>query len=629
MIARALTALALAAALAVPAQAVAKPKAKPLRCSTLTPLALKFDRPTGATSGVLRWKPAAKRAPKPKHGRRKPAAYRVYRGGLVVGQTTLRMMRIRVRVGRTYTLTIAGVDARGKATRCRARIVVADSYRPPSAPRMVTVGATDGASTTISWEPSQQGDTLIKAYRVLREGKVFKQTLGTSVPVPLSSNRTASFTVLAIDRRGVLSAPSEAVRISTSHTPPPTPAGVRVTETTDSAIALQWTPSVPKRGRVSGYRVLRDGKPLFQVAANAARATNLYASREYSFTVQAIDTLGTASAASAPLVARTAAPDPTEGRLNAFLLASTDQSFEDFKAHYRQIGTVYPTYFDCTPSAVMTGKDDPLITRYAQARRVEVLSRFNCQRTAVLNRILNDPVMRASWIDQIATQVSNSGADGASLDFEAGLAADRNAYSSFVADLAARLHAQGQRLTVIASAKIADVMNHPRSTFFDYKALSAVADHIFVMAWGIKWATSGPGAQDDITWVTKVANYVKTMPDPSKFIMGTQLYAMDWANGGGPSHPADAYEYQDAAAMAANLGVTPTLDTKTDAMTFSYMASGNVPRAVWYSDATTVENRFELATERGMGIGVWRLGREDQRLWNSPLLAAAPSDPAP
>jgi spore germination protein YaaH len=490
---------------------------------------------------------------------------------------------------------------------------------------MVTVGATDGASTTISWEPSQPGNSPVAAYRVRRDGGMYKQTRGTAVPVPLSSNRAATFRVTAVDRRGVESAPSEAVRITTGHTPPPTPANVRVSEVTDSAVELEWSPSVPARGRLAGYRIVRDGEPLFQVRGTSARATNLWSSRAYTFRVQAVDTLGGVSAPSAPVTARTQDPEPTQGRLHAFLLASTDQSFHDFQAHYRQIATVHPTYYDCTPGAVLIGNDDPLITRWAQARRVEVLPRFNCQRTAVLNRILNEPALRQSWLDGIVQRVTDSGADGASLDFEAGLYTDRAAFSAFVADLAARLHAQGQRLTVAASAKTADVPRHPRSTFFDYKALSASADQIFVMAWGIKWATSGPGAQDDIRWVTSVADYVKTMPDPSKFVMGTQLYAMDWPAGGGAAHPATSYEYADAMALAQTMGGLPRLDALTDGLTFRYTDAGGTSHDVWFADATTVERRFALATARGMGIGVWRLGQEDQRLWDSPLLARVPT----
>jgi spore germination protein YaaH len=494
---------------------------------------------------------------------------------------------------------------------------------------MVTVGATDGASTTISWEPSRPGDSLVKGYRLLREGAVFRTTASTAVEIPLSSNRSARFSVRAIDRRGVLSPPSETVGVSTGHSPPPAPAGLRVTEVTDSAIALRWEPVVPRRGRLSGYRVLRDGRPLFQVRAGEARATNLWASRDYEFSVQAVDTLGAASAVTPAVSARTRDPDPAEGRLRAFLLASTDQSFHDFQAHYRQIAVVHPTYYDCTPAAVLSGADDPLITGWAQARRVEVLPRFNCQRTAVLNRILNEPALRQSWIDGIVQRVTESGADGASLDFEAGLYSDRAAYTAFVEDLAARLHAQGQRLSIAVSAKFADLPRHPRSTFFDYKALSAAADEIFVMAWGIKWATSAPGAQDDITWVRKVVDYVATMPEPARFVMGTQLYAMDWKNGGGPASPATSYEYADALTTAASSGAPLRHEPVPDGMTFSYSDAAGAPHAVWLADATTVERRFALAASRGLGIGVWRLGREDQRLWDSPLLAPAPSTPAP
>ena len=79
--------------------------------------------------------------------------------------------------------------------------------------------------------------------------------------------------------------------------------------------------------------------------------------------------------------------------------------------------------------------------------------------------------------------------------------------------------------------------NHPRSTFFDYAALSQQADWIFVMAWGIHWRTSAPGAQDDIGWLRQVVSYVATMPQRGRFVLGMQLYGMDWPNGGGAANP--------------------------------------------------------------------------------------------
>jgi spore germination protein YaaH len=174
------------------------------------------------------------------------------------------------------------------------------------------------------------------------------------------------------------------------------------------------------------------------------------------------------------------------------------------------------------------------------------------------------------------------------------------------------------------SAKTADVKNNPRSTFFDYNALSAQADVIFVMAWGIHWTTSAPGAQDDMTWVRPVLKYISTLPRSNKFILGMQLYAMDWPNNGGAANPANSYQYADAIALAAQLALTPTYNPTADALTFGYVDSSGVPHVVWFTDAATEADRISLAQQYGLGgIGFWRLGEEDQSLWNDPLLTGA------
>jgi spore germination protein YaaH len=373
---------------------------------------------------------------------------------------------------------------------------------------------------------------------------------------------------------------------------------------------------------VVGYRVYRDGSLVRQVQGTSFRLTNLAAETTHELTVVAVDGLGYVSAPSAPLPVATARPDQATGDVHAFLLASTSRSFLDLQAHYRQIGTLHPTYFDCNTSSELVGRDDPLVTHWAQQRGVRVLARFNCQRSAMLNQILRDPDLRERWLSAIVGTVERYGYDGASLDFETGYATDRDVYTSFVTELARRLHGNGRRLSVAVSPKTHDVANHPRSTFFDYEALSRAADTIFVMTWGYHWATSGPGPQDDIGWTRKVVGYVSTMSNPSRFVVGIQLYGMDWPDGGGQEHPATSYEYADVLALAARYGATPARDPEGDAMHFSYTdpETGSF-HDVWYPDARTEGARVKLARDAGLGIGVWRLGREDQRLWDDPLLA--------
>lgn len=584
--------------------------AAPAGCqASKKPTRLTLVRKVGRTVGQLRWR-APLRAPA-------AARYRVYRNGRTVGQTTKRSMRVRITPGRSYRFRVAVMG-----TGCGAQKLIRVRLRGPSTPRHVAVGDGSGATVRLTWSPSRRGDAPLAGYRLFRDGRTWGQTKKTSRDIPIASNRSYRFSVAAVDKRGQLSPRSTPVTLQTGHRAPKTPVGVQAVAVDDSTIGVTWEPTTATRGRVSGYRILRDDRVVAQVKGTSAAVGNLAATTTYRFQVQAVDALGYLSDPSASVLARTHDPVPTAGHAHTWLLASTGQSFVDFRANYRSIGFVYPTYFDCTPAGELQGTDDPLVTRWSRARRVLVMPRINCQRTQVVHDILTNPSVRAQWQAGMVDLVDRYGYDGLALDFEAGPAADRAAMTSFVADLAAALHARGKRLTQAVSAKTYDSLTHPRSGIFDYPALAQHVDHLFVMAWGIHWSTSSPGASDDIGWVTAVANYVASQPTPAKFVLGAHLYAMDWPAGGGPSNPGRPMEHADVVALIASVGATPVLDPATDAYHFSYVDSAGTSHEVWFGDASTVNRRMLLARSLGFGgVGFWRLGREDQRLWSDALLA--------
>jgi spore germination protein YaaH/chitodextrinase len=602
---RPLVALALAfGLLALPSAADAR---------SCAPQKLKFARTPGSTAGRLSWR-APKRTPR-------GARYRIWRDRKVVGQTRRRSIRVRVSVNRRFRLRVRLVTRRGRLTGCAAMLRLRVPYRLPSKPRYLAGRDLGGPMVKLSWEASKAGEARVRGYRVLRDDRVYRQTSSTGMRVRVASKRRYRFTVVAVDRNGYVSARSNPVTLVTGHTGPAAPATLSASAVSDSDVALSWAQARIKRGSIRGYRPKRDGKILGQTRATQMRASNLFASTNYRFEVQAVDTLGYVSPPSPTAWARTQDPVPTAGHAHAFLLASTGRSFADFRAHYRSIGTVYPTYFDCDGAVKLTGRDDPLVTRWSLQRRIRVLPRFNCQSGARLHRMLNEPQLRQYWLDQIVDTVARNGYDGAMLDFEAGLAQDRDAYSSFVTELSSRLHGQGHQLAIAVSSKTVDIPNHPRSSFFDYLRLSEGADTVFVMGWGIHWTTSAPGAQDSLSWLGGVVAYISTMPHKQKFVLGMLLYGMDWPSGGGTAHPGKPFEYEDVLALRSRQGATATFDPSEDAYHFTY-TDGAVSHDVWYTDTATQATRIELAHAAGMGgVGFWRLGREDQRLWNNPRLA--------
>jgi spore germination protein len=309
-------------------------------------------------------------------------------------------------------------------------------------------------------------------------------------------------------------------------------------------------------------------------------------------------------------------------RLQAFLLTSAPDSLSDLEAHAGSVGVIYPTWFDCRiPGGRISGRPSSLIASYASTHHIALMPRFNCQDGATVHRILTDPNLRAATLTRLAAIGSATLVRGVCLDLENDGAEDREALSSFVSALAGRLHARHRRLTVVV-----DGVEHEDARistgFYDDRALSAVADTVFVLAWGTHWEGSAPGPISSLGYVEGVARYVASLPHASRFVLGAPMYGLDWAGEAGSGAPAQAYQYDGVVALQHAVGATPHRDPATGEMNFTYESEG-VLHHVWYLDGHSVAQILRIGRVNGLAVGVWRLGMEDQRLWSSPVVTGS------
>jgi spore germination protein YaaH len=196
--------------------------------------------------------------------------------------------------------------------------------------------------------------------------------------------------------------------------------------------------------------------------------------------------------------------------------------------------------------------------------------------------------------------------------------------TAFTAELAAALHRDDRRLSVDVSPKTYDSLTHPRSAFFDYRELARAADWVWIMGWGLHWSTSAPGPVAPLGWLERVAAYAAALPHRDRFILGTSLYGMDWPAGSGFQRPGRPLGYAEVVALAARHGVTPTLDATSGELTFRYRADDGNGHEVWFPDGAAIQRRFAVAATQALGgIGIWRLGQEDQALWSGAALGGA------
>jgi spore germination protein YaaH len=300
-------------------------------------------------------------------------------------------------------------------------------------------------------------------------------------------------------------------------------------------------------------------------------------------------------------------------RVQAFLLASSPDSVADLRLHYRRIGVLYPTYFECQlTSGQITGADDPGVTDFARSKHLTVMPRFNCQDGATVHRILTDPQTRAQTLTGLGRLAVDASYQGLNLDLENDVASDREALTSFVAALVDELHAEGKKLAVDVEG-VTHEDTKIGSGFYDDIALGAEADTIFVMAWGTHWEGSAPGPIAPLPFVRSVAAYVAALPNARRFVLGTPMYGLDWPAGGGR---ASAYQFTGVRTLAGVRRARPIREASADEDTFEYDSEG-VAHRVWYLDARAIADRLRIGRESGLAIGVWRLGSEDQALWSS------------
>ncbi len=550
------------------------------------------------------------------------AGYRVYRGGELVGQTSSTSMRLKhLAAPHTYAITVSAIDADGVESARSAPLELSTAHRPPSAPSMLAAARVSDTSATLSWQAGSAASGAVAGYLLFEDGEPVGVVQGQIVTVALASERTYTFTVRTMDSAGYLSAPSPELTVTTTHTPPRPPGGLSAAEVGWDTATVSWSPSTAVSGTIVGYRVFRDEVPVGETTGTEMTLEDLAPSSEYTITVSAVDSLGAVSEPSAPLALQTAEPPPTHGSVQAYVLASTDESFEDLEAHYEQIGVVYPTYYECGPDGTITGTGDALITDWALARKIEVLPRINCLDVPYEEEDLNSGA-REKLFEAVLALCREDRYSGVQIDYENAPPSDRNTFTSFITELAARLHAQGEKLSTVVTAKYWNVPTG-RAAMYDDAALSVPSDYIFVLDWGLHWVTSAPGSIDEYGWFKRVAEYTATMPNLRKFTLGMPLYGVDWPGEGGPQHPGSAMEYAEIAELSSQLGIAPEWEPTAQSPHFSYTDSEGVPHQVWYVDEQSLAARAQLADSLGLNVGLWRLGHEDQRIWELPQLGGA------
>jgi spore germination protein YaaH len=170
-------------------------KGGPVDSSLAVPAHLRIDKVADGAATVA-WD-AARRAKR----------YRLFRDGATLGETAGRRYTLRVAAGRSASITVASVSARGALGRRSRAILVRTDRRTPGAPRGLRADSVTPFGLTLSWQAGDAGSGPVRGYRVARNGNVLGQVPQTTMRVGgLLPSTHYVLTVTAVDTQGLPSA---------------------------------------------------------------------------------------------------------------------------------------------------------------------------------------------------------------------------------------------------------------------------------------------------------------------------------------------------------------------------------------------------------------------------------------
>ena len=208
---------------------------------------------------------------------------------------------------------------------------------------------------------------------------------------------------------------------------------------------------------------------------------------------------------------------------------------------------------------------------------------------ALLRRLLRSDKAMEQHIDDLIMLVDAARIDALEIDYEnlGGDAALWQRFTLFIERLYALLDQDGIRLRVVLP------WDAPK-----YAALPQGPEYT-VMCYNLYGTHSGPGPKADFAFLEEIAALYADAPRPLRMAFATGGF--DWSASG-----VESLTQQEAQRRLALLGVTPTRDAASGALTASYTMNG-ASHALWYADGETLR-LWQQHTPGFDGIDLFRLG---------------------
>lgn len=228
----------------------------------------------------------------------------------------------------------------------------------------------------------------------------------------------------------------------------------------------------------------------------------------------------------------------------------------------------------------------------------------------LIHAVVNNPAAKNALIQNLLAVMEEKGFYGVDVDFEYILAEDRDAFTTFVAELTSAMNENGYVTSVALAPKTSADQVGLLYQGKDYGGLGAAANSVLLMTYEWGYTYGPPMAVAPINKVRQVVEYAVTEIPVNKINLGIPNYGYDWTLPfvSGESK-AKTIGNVEAVQIAIQHGAVISFDEVAQTPYFRYLDNG-VEHEVWFEDVRSMQGKFNLVKEFSLrGMGYWQLMR--------------------
>lgn len=303
--------------------------------------------------------------------------------------------------------------------------------------------------------------------------------------------------------------------------------------------------------------------------------------------------------------------NPNMGIRAAWYVNWDTRSLRSLKQNLKSLNLVIPEWFFINPNTCrLESHVQHQVLRFLRKAGIPVMpmltNNYSEQfRPEGIGRIMQNDKTQQKFIEQLVALYRHYGFEGINVDLEELNINDNALLTRFMAHLAKAFHDNGMYITQ-------DIA--PFNEDYDVVQLAGSNDYLFLMAYDEHNAESKPGAVASQQFVERATDWAARRIPNDKLVLGMAAYGYDWCKSDGGT----TVSFDQTMASALDAGTSIHFNTNTFNLDFSYFDDDDHQlHHVYFTDAATLFNTMRFGTDYHLaGFSVWRLGTEDNRLWN-------------